>query len=213
MPQFRVEASKPFETTGVDFAGPIAFKIAKKEQGKCYILLFSCATSRVVHLEFTKTQTAKEFQIKLNLFITRRTRPKVMISDNASVLKSTATWMKNIRKSDTLQDYLARQDINWRFNLSRSPWWGGMYEQLIKDVKKTLHKTLGWTHLTFEQLEAVVIDVENNLAAKVPDIGGIVLIVTDEKNRGVEKGKGCTTYSRKRWSCPRIIVASQGTPH
>ena len=42
MPQFRVEASKPFETTGVDFAGPIAFKIAKKEQGKCYILLFSC---------------------------------------------------------------------------------------------------------------------------------------------------------------------------
>ena len=38
-----------------------------------------------------------------------------------------------------------------------------MYEQLIKDVKKTLHKTLGRTHITFEQLEAVVIDVENNL--------------------------------------------------
>ena len=48
---------------------------------------------------------------------------------------------------------------------------------------------------------------------KVPDIGEIVLIVADEKNQGVEKGKGCTTYSRKRWSCPRIIVASQGTRH
>ena len=35
-----------------------------------------------------------------------------------------------------------------------------MYERFIKDVKKTLHKTLDWTHLTFEQLEAVVIDVE-----------------------------------------------------
>ena len=128
MPQFRVEASRPFETTGVDFAGPIAFKIGKKEQGKCYILLFTCATS-----------------------------------DNASIFKSTATWMKNIRKSERLQDYLARQDINWRFNLSRSPWWGGMYEQLIKDVKKTLHKTLGRTHLNFEQLEAVVIDIEKNL--------------------------------------------------
>ena len=289
MPQFRVEASRPFETTGVDFAGPIAFKIAKKEQGKCYILLFTCATSRAVHLELTKTQTAEEFQRKLNLFIARRTRPKVMISDNASVFKSTATWMKNIRKSERLQDYLARQDINWRFNLSRSPWWGGMYELLLKDVKKTLHKTLGRTHLTFEQLEAVVIDVEKNLnnrpltyldsdggeeevltpnvlkwgqnahsiegeedeeetsalnkrlreaknhawkrwrneyvhslmetprisckAAKVPDIRKIVLIVADEKNRGVEKGKGCMTYSRKRWSCPRIIVASQGTLH
>ena len=34
-----------------------------------------------------------------------------------------------------------------------------------------------------------------------------------EESRRVEKGKGCTTFSRKRWSCPRIIVASQGTPH
>ena len=164
MPRFRVEASRLFETTGVDFAGSIAFMIAKKEQGKCYTLLFTCATSRAVYLEVTKTQTAEDLQRKLNLFIARRTRPKVMISaDNASVFKSTATWMKNIRKSERLQDYLARQDINWRFNLSRSPWWGGMYEQLIKDVKKTLHKTLGRTHITFEQLEAVVIDVENNL--------------------------------------------------
>ena len=49
------------ETTGVDFAVPIAFKIAKKEQGKCCILLFTCATSRALHLELTKTQTAEEF--------------------------------------------------------------------------------------------------------------------------------------------------------
>ena len=59
MPQFRVEASRPFETPGVDFAGPIAFKIAMKEQGKCYILLFTCAKSWAVHLELTKTQTAE----------------------------------------------------------------------------------------------------------------------------------------------------------
>ena len=38
-----------------------------------------------------------------------------------------------------------------------------MNERLINDVKKTLHKTLGRKHHTFEQLEAVVIDVEKNL--------------------------------------------------
>ena len=43
-----------------------------------------------------------------------------------------------------------------------------MYERLIKDVKKTLHKTLDWTHLTFEQLEAVVIDVEKTFWATGP---------------------------------------------
>ena len=30
-----MEANRLFETTGVDFAGPIALKIAKKELGKC----------------------------------------------------------------------------------------------------------------------------------------------------------------------------------
>ena len=114
MPPFRVEASKPFETTGVDFAGPITFKITKKEQGKCYILLFTCATSRAVHLELTKTQTAEEFQTKLNSFTARRTRPKLIVSDNAKVFKSTATWINHIRKSEKLQNHLAKQDISWR---------------------------------------------------------------------------------------------------
>ena len=35
-----------------------------------------------------------------------------------------------------------------------------IYEQLIREVKKTFNKTLGTTNLTFEQLEAVVIDIE-----------------------------------------------------
>ena len=38
-----------------------------------------------------------------------------------------------------------------------------MYKRLIKDVKKSLYKTLGKTSLTFEQLEAVVIDIEKHL--------------------------------------------------
>ena len=38
-----------------------------------------------------------------------------------------------------------------------------MYERLIKDVKKTLYKTLGRTTLSFEQLETVIIDIEKHL--------------------------------------------------
>ena len=74
LPPFRTECGRPFETTGIDFAGPLSYKIFKKEQGKCHILIFTCATSRSVHLEMTKSQTAEEFQRKLNGFITRRTR-------------------------------------------------------------------------------------------------------------------------------------------
>ena len=69
---------------------------------------------------------------------------------------------KKIRKSERLQDHLAREAITWQFNLSRSPW-GGMYERLIKDVKKTLYKTLGRMTLSFELLETVIIDIEKHL--------------------------------------------------
>ncbi|XP_020896007.1 uncharacterized protein LOC110234937 [Exaiptasia diaphana] len=141
MPTFRTENSRPFQTTGVDFAGPLEYKVSKSEKAKCYILIFTCATSRAVHLELTKTQTADELQQKLSAFITRRTRPERIISDNAQTFKATAEWIRQIRKSEALQDFLARQQIHWQFNLAKSPWWGGMYERLIKEVKKTLFKT------------------------------------------------------------------------
>ena len=38
-----------------------------------------------------------------------------------------------------------------------------MYERLIKEVKKTAYKTLGNTHLTFQQLEVVIMDIEKHL--------------------------------------------------
>ncbi|XP_074624492.1 uncharacterized protein LOC141882446 [Acropora palmata] len=160
--EFRTEVSRPFQYTGVDFAGPLKYKVNKREE-KAYVLMFTCAISRAVHLELTRTQSAEEFQRKLNAFVTRRTRPQVIISDNAATFKATATWIQKKRKSERLQDFFARQEIKWQFNLAKSPWWGGMYERLIREVKKTLYNTLGTTHLTFEQLEVVVIDIEKHL--------------------------------------------------
>ncbi|XP_044167265.1 uncharacterized protein LOC122951296 [Acropora millepora] len=138
-PSFCLEDGRPFETTEVDFAGPLENKITKRQRGKCYVLLFTCSTSRAAPLEVPTSKTAEEFQRKLNSFIARR--PRLIISDNASVFEATTSWIKKIRRSERLQDHLAKEDIKWQFNLFRSPWWGGMYERLIKEVKKTLYKT------------------------------------------------------------------------
>lgn len=82
---------------------------------------------------------------------------------NETVFKATAGWIRAIRKSEKLQNYLASQEMCWQFNLARSSWWGGIYERLIKESKKTLHKALGRSHLSYEALESVVIDIERNL--------------------------------------------------
>jgi len=85
------------------------------------------------------------------------------VSDNAAIFKITATWIRKIRKSEALQDFLAQRQITWQFNLSRLPWWGGLYERLTKEVKRTLYKTMGRTHLEYAQVEAVVMDIERHL--------------------------------------------------
>ncbi len=42
LPEFRVKKSKPFQTTGIDFAGPLYTKDGKGMK-KSYIVLFACA--------------------------------------------------------------------------------------------------------------------------------------------------------------------------
>ena len=34
LPSFRTKGRQLFKTTGIDFAGPLTYKISKKEQGK-----------------------------------------------------------------------------------------------------------------------------------------------------------------------------------
>ena len=50
------------------------------------------------------------------------------------------------RESDERREdfwFLTQQGIEWKFNLSRAPWWGGQFERLIGLVKGSLHKTIG----------------------------------------------------------------------
>ena len=164
LPLFHTTMSLLFQQTGVYFAGPLRCRgNHKTDEVKVYVIIFTCAVIRGVHLEVKKLQTAEEVQWKLNAFITKKTRLEMKVSDNASVFKTKAKWIKLIHKSEKLQDYLASEGTTWRFNLSKSPWWGGVYEQLIKDIKKRLYKTLGKTLLKPEQLEAVIMDIEIHL--------------------------------------------------
>ena len=56
--------------------------------------------------------------------------------------------------------FLTQQGIEWKFNLSRAPWWGGQFERLIGLVKGSLHKTIGNGLLSWMELQEVLLDVE-----------------------------------------------------
>ena len=160
-PKFRVNYSIPFEYTGVDYLGPLRVQ----EQPKVWICLFTCASTRAVHLEVVKNLTTDEFIKALQRFISRRGRPKMLISDNAKHFKLADTSLKvlwkqlSIRES-TVQNYVASQGMIWKFIVALSPWMGGFYERLVGSVKRSLKKMLDRKLVSFSELQTLIVQIE-----------------------------------------------------
>ena len=163
LPIDRTMGSAPFQVLGVDYAGPILYKINKKRDGKAYILLFACSLTRAIHLELLSSQTTEEFIKAFKQFIARRGRPQKVYSDNGKSFVAASKWLGGIMKDEKMQDYLAHQHITWQFNLSRAPWWGGQFERMVGLVKRAMYKSIGGANLAWSELEEVILDVEITL--------------------------------------------------
>ena len=132
LPDCRLNITYGFHTAGVDFIGP--FICCKRRQKvKTYLIIITCALTRAVWLGVTKTMKVDEFKDKLNQFISNCVRPAEIISDNAKTFGAMANWIKRIRRNEKLHDYLAREGIIWKFNLSKAPWW---VVQCMKDLSE-----------------------------------------------------------------------------
>ena len=116
LPQYRVATEYCFQTTGTDFAGPLLVKAIYGNSSnlyKAYICIFTCATSRAIHLEITPDLEAETFIRAFRRFVARRGSPKLLISDNAQTFKS-----------KLLRSFLLKIGTEHTFILPASPWWG-----------------------------------------------------------------------------------------
>ena len=163
LPNDRTEQAMSFQVIDTDFAGPIYDRTKTKKESKAYILIFSCSVSRAVHLELIPNTTTKKFVKCLKRLVARRGKPTTIYSDNAKSFQAAAKWLKQIIKSEQLHEHLTKENINWKFNLPKAPWWGGHFERLIGVIKQALYKSLGRTSLRWSELEDVLLDVEINM--------------------------------------------------
>ncbi|VDN57575.1 unnamed protein product [Dracunculus medinensis] len=79
----RTVRSRIFARIGLDYLGPVT---AKTEVGmeKRWVALFTCFTTRAVHLELADDLSAESFLTVLRRFVARRGCPELILSDNAS---------------------------------------------------------------------------------------------------------------------------------
>ena len=160
LPKVRVQEVPPFSVTGVDFIGALYVKQNDGGEGKVYICLFTCATSRAIHLEVVTDLSTATFLLAFRRFAARRSLPQIMMSDNASTYASAAEELIHLLSSDEIKTVLGREGIVWKFIPKKAPWFGGFWERMIGLTKMSIKKTLGRAHVTLLTLQTIIVEVE-----------------------------------------------------
>ena len=98
LPRDRTEGSRPFQVVGVDFAGPIKYRVTQKKEGKAYITLYACSLTRAIYMELSKSMETGEFLRSLKRLIARKGRPEKIYSDDAKTFVAAASWLKQLSR-------------------------------------------------------------------------------------------------------------------
>lgn len=160
LPRDQTEGTTPFQVMGVDYVGPIKYRISSKREGKAYVILYACSLTRALYLDLARSLETSEFLLSLKGLIARRGRPSKIYLDNSSTFIGAATWIRQVMRDEKLSDFLAQQQISWQFNLSRAPWWGGQFERMVGLVKEAMRKRIGNAQLTYDELKELLLDVK-----------------------------------------------------
>ncbi|XP_052271561.1 uncharacterized protein LOC127872270 [Dreissena polymorpha] len=155
----------PFTNVGVDFFGPLNVK-AGRSVLKRYGCIFTCLSSRAVHLEVAHSLTTDSFISAFQRFISRRGTPEKVFSDNGTnVVGGQRELQKCMREWNQLkmESHMLQREIEWHFNPPYASHMGGAWERLIRSTRFHL-KAIAQEQLhTDEQLHTFMTEVEKIL--------------------------------------------------
>ena len=155
LPLDRVRDAAAFEITGIDLCGPLILK----NKTKSWVVLFTCAIYRAVHLELVTSVSTECFLRAFRRFISRRGRPAVIYSDNGTNFVGMSTAMRKINWEKVVT-HQTLKPIQWKFIPPTAAWWGGWWERLIRSTKELLVRVLGRSSVNYEELCTILCDVE-----------------------------------------------------
>ena len=158
----------PFTYVGVDYFGPI-FVRRGRSQIKNYGCLFTCLTTRAVHIEVVEALDTDGFLNAFRRFRNRRGSPKEVRSDNGTnfhggereIRESISEW-----NQQRIHDQLRQTNITWKFNPPAASHMGGVWERMIRSVRKILRVLLKDQVVSNETLRTLMTEVEGILNSR-----------------------------------------------
>ncbi|XP_055528038.1 uncharacterized protein LOC129720575 [Wyeomyia smithii] len=212
LPAHRLIPSRPFSVTGVDYAGPFYLKPIHKRAApaKAYLCLFICFATKAVHLELVSDLSTPGFLLALRRFIARRGRPAHIHSGNGknfegakNDLNELFAMLRKSEENEKIASTCAAEGITWHLTPPKAPHFGGLWEAAVKVAKKHLHRQLGSSRVSFENLSTILAQIKalmnsrpllpmsddpNDLAALTPAhflIGSSMLALPDPDHQHI----------------------------
>lgn len=141
LPPARSDTSPPFTNVGLDVFGP--WKIATRRlrggtaNAKRWSLIFTCLSSRAIHLEVLETLEANSFICALRRFLAIRGPVKKLRCDQGTNFvggKSQLDGALAEMDQSRIQRFAAEQGCEWIFNPPLASHLGGVWERQIATV-------------------------------------------------------------------------------
>ncbi|XP_044571435.1 uncharacterized protein LOC123257246 [Drosophila ananassae] len=196
LPDDRLDAyGWPFKSTGLDYFGPLLVTVARHQE-KRWVALFTCLTTRAIHLELAHDLSTDSCILAIRNFICRRGPVHRLRSDNGRNFVGAdreAKRFAEIFEPERIQPELSSKGIEWIFNCPANPSEGGVWERMVQCVKRVLRHTVKEVAPKEHVLESFLIEAENVGAACPPDTPGL--------DGGLVK-EGAT---RKQWRVARML--------
>lgn len=170
LPKCRLEQSKAFLHTGVDYAGPLYITPHRKRgvrSQKAYICLFVCLVTKAIHIELASDLSSATFLDAFKRFLSRRGPCKYLYSDNGKNFVASKAYLNELYKFLLSDEYyksfsseLTKHRISWRMNPPTASHFGGIWESNIKSVKTLLFRVIGKQILSYEEMLTVLNQIE-----------------------------------------------------
>lgn len=166
LPAGRVTPEPPFTTVGLDVFGPWTIVTRRTRggsaQSKRWVVLFTCMSTRAVHIELIETMSTDSFVNALRRFFSIRGPAKLLHSDRGTNFIGACKELNLVADNRVVGKYLQEKGCSWTFNPPHASHMGGSWERLIGVARRILDVMLlkdAPTRLTHEVLSTFMAEV------------------------------------------------------
>ena len=161
----KVNFTKPFQHTGVDYTGHFFVKMGDVVS-KFYLLVFTCLSIRAIHLELVPSMSTSDFLLAFVKFCNIYNAPFSLYSDNASTFSQATKVLNSSNVDDPLTEYLEKNSIKHVKIPVYSAWIGSAWERLIRTIKSSIYKCVGRRKLEYHQFVSLLSDIQNSVNSR-----------------------------------------------